>query len=153
MVARQRGNETALDRAEKKREVIELRRKGVTFDDISVITGIGRSTAHNWVKTELQAKAAELSREVGELRVESMSRLEALLEACWPKAMLGSHQHIAEARRIISDLSDLTGAKAPVKFELGAGDVDRALAEAQRILDERAAAIDAEVVPAQIEAG
>lgn len=148
----QHSPESTLARAEKKTEVVKLRRKGVTFDDITAMTGIPRATAARWVRAELDQQVAELNTEVGHLRMESLDRLGALLNACWDRAMAGSHQHIAEARRIIDSMADYTGAKVPITFQLGVGDVDPILAELQRELDRRSAALEGEVVPAQISA-
>lgn len=148
MVARRHGNEADLERAEKKRQVIELRRQGVTYDVIHKMVGISRATAFKWVSDELRIKAAELSTSVGEHRAESLDRLEALLNACWSRAMTGDTKSIDAARRIISDIGDLTGSKVPVKFELGASDVQAALAEIQRVLDERARVVEGSVVSA-----
>lgn len=145
----QHSPESTLARAEKKTEVIKLRRKGVTYDDVTAMTGIPRATAARWVREEMDKQVGELSTEVGHLRVESLDRLGALLNACWDRAMAGSHQHIAEARRLISDMADYTGAKVPVTFQLGVGDVDPILAELQREIDRRSAALEGEVVRAE----
>lgn len=148
----QHSPESRLARAEQKTEVVKLRRTGMTYDDISAATGTPRATASRWVQEELAQQSAELSTEVTHLRAESLDRLTALLNACWARAMAGSHQHIAEARRLISDMADLTGAKAPVKFDLGVGDVDPILAELQREIDRRADALEGTVVGAPVDA-
>lgn len=148
----QHSPESTLARMEKKAEVVKLRRTGMTYDDITAATGTPRGTAARWVKEEMEAQAKELGREVRFLRAEALDRLGALLAACWDRATAGSYQHIAEARRIISDMADYTGAKVPVKFQLGVGDVDEVLAELQRELDRRAADLEGEIVPAAIDA-
>jgi hypothetical protein len=153
VIRNQAAPERELDREEGRAEVIRLRRAGVSYDDIQAATGINRATAHRWVKLALARAAEERSAEAEMLRVESIERLEALLAAVWPRAMDGSERHVDQARKIVSDIGDLTGVKAPIAVTIGEIDIDRAIAEARRLLDERSRALDGEVVHAEIAAG
>lgn len=143
-----RQQEDALLSAERRADVIARRRKGESYDDITAATGVARGTAHRWVKDALKAAAAELGEISEHYRAESFDRLTMLLNACMPRALAGSDKHISEARRIISDLSDLMGAKAPVKVEIGESDVDRLLRDALEEFRRRTGGDDRQVAAA-----
>ena len=145
---RVRQQEDALRTAELRAEVIRLRRAGKMYDEVTAMTGVPRGTAHRWVKEALKAAAAELG-EISEVyRAESMDRLTVLLGACWDRAVKGSDKHISEARRIISDMNDLMGAKAPVQVEIGESDVDRLLRDALEEFGRRTGADDRQAATA-----
>lgn len=145
------------DAAVKRQAAIELKRRGKTLDEIAQAVGYAnRSSVHHAIRIGMEQSRKEMFTEAEHYRAESLGRLEALLDACWDKAMAGSKDHLGEARRIISDISDLTGAKAPVRFEIGEGDVDRLLAALDARLQQFDArgieTLEGEIVPGEIEA-
>lgn len=144
--------------AQNQRAALEMKRRGMKLDDI-VAAGLysSRGAASVAIKSAMERSRREMFVEAELYRAESLDRLESLLNACWDQAIRGSKDHIAEARRIISDIGDLTGAKAPIKFEIGEGDVDRLLASIDARLEQldpgRAGTLEGEIVPGEIEAG
>jgi hypothetical protein len=139
--------------AQKQRQAMEMKRKGATYDEIAAEVGYAyRAGAHHAIKAALEQSRREMFTETELYRAESLERLEALLKACWDRAIAGSKDHIAEARRIISDIGDLTGAKAPIRIEVGESDIDRLLAGLDAELARRSAAFEGEVVPGPVEA-
>jgi AraC-like DNA-binding protein len=134
--------------ARKHKRAIELKRAGWSLDDIAAEVGYAnRSGVTRAIKAAMERSRSEMFVSAELYRAESLERLEALLKACWQPAMNGSKDHIAEARRIVSDIGDLTGAKAPIRIEVGESDIDRLLAGLESELGRRAAAIEGEVVP------
>lgn len=140
-----------LDAAKKRREAIELKRSGMSLDEI-VATGLyaSRGAVSNAIKAGMKMAREEMFAEAELYRAEQLGRLEALLHSCWDRALAGSYQHIAEARRIISDIGDLTGAKAPVRFEIGEGDVDRLLARLDALVSGGSGASADEIVEGEV---
>lgn len=145
------------DAAQKQRRAIEIVREGGKLDDV-VAAGIyaSRGAASNAIKSGMQRSRREMFAEAELYRAQQLDRLESLLSYIWPRAKMGDDKAVAEARRIISDIGDLTGAKAPVRFEIGEGDVDRLLAsidaQLEQLLGGRPAEIEGEVVDGEVEA-
>lgn len=139
--------------AERAQEMVEARRAGKPYHEIAADHGISKSQAFRVVVGAMREARDLMLGEAELYRVEAIDRLTALLGACWDRAMAGSDKHLGEARRIINDLADYTGAKLPVVVEIGESDVDRALRQLDRLLDERARAAEGQVSRGQIEAG
>lgn len=135
--------------AENRKAALDMVRAGKSYDEI-VATGLyaSRGAVSVAVRAGLEMSRKEMFTSAELYRAQSLDRLNALLGACWDRAIAGSKDHIAEARRIISDIGDLTGAKAPVRYEIGEGDVDRLLAALDARLEQlepdRPEAIEAE---------
>jgi hypothetical protein len=142
----------AIEIAQRDTEAVRMRRGGATYEEIAQALGYAsRGEAHNRIKLRLVQARDEMYTETNLYRAEQLDRLMALLHAVWPMAMAGSDKHVSEARRIVSDISDLTGAKSPVKVEIGEGDVDSLLARLDAAIAERTRTVEGEVVPRQIE--
>lgn len=142
------------DRAARDMEAVKLRRAGHTYDEIASALGYSsRGRAHTAVKDAMIRAREELYGEADLYRVESLDRLTALLKALWPRAEKGDDKAVAECRRLISAMDDLTGAKAPVKLEIGEGDVDRAIRELDAEIDRRAREVAGEIPDATDTAG
>lgn len=152
-----------IDRAERAVLAVRMRRQGYQYDEIAAACGYAsRSGAHGAVKSAMIAARDELYGEADLYRIESIDRLTELLKAAWPYAV-GEHvgpdgekvktapneKFIAEARRLISQIDDLTGAKAPVKYDFGEGDVDRLLRDAEAEIGRRAIAAEVEASHAE----
>lgn len=136
-------------------KAIELKRTGMSYDEIARVVvdqhgnRVWNSRNGPWraVKKNLEVIAGELRDETINYRAESVGRLEELLKACWSFAMSGSYQHIAEARKLIVEISKLTGALTVVQVQIGESDVDAALRELDAEIDRRSRSIEGEVVP------
>jgi len=138
---RPRPGQTAIDRlkrAERDREIIQLRRRGTTYQSISELTGVSVQTAAA-VVSDAARQAADLMFTDASLYVaEKLDQLGMLLNAVWDKAMGGDVKAVDAARHILSDMSDYTGARAPIQYSLGETDVDRAIRQLEEDLNTRA---------------
>jgi hypothetical protein len=133
----------------KRMKAAELRRMGKKWEDVAAESGYhDRAGAFNAVKLLLKEHQSLAYDEIALYRQESIDRLTMLLEAALPRALKGDEKMMREARLIISQIDDLTGAKAPVKVEIGESDVDRAIRELEAELNERSAAIAREAAQA-----
>jgi hypothetical protein len=142
-----------IEYAERDREIVRLKRRGLTYDEIAA-TGICTKDAARIVVNKRAREARdEMFTETALYVAESLDRLSALLDAIWDRAMDGDEKAVAEARRIVSDMGDYTGAKAPIRHEWGESDVDRALRELESELDRRAREAAGQAPPLAIEAG
>jgi predicted DNA-binding protein (UPF0251 family) len=73
-------------RAEKHYEALRLRRNGCTYDEIAAELGIGRSTAHEYVRSALADLAEQSITEANLLRVLLSERLDRLYSIAYKKA-------------------------------------------------------------------
>lgn len=119
----------------------EMRRKGHQWQEIADEVGFAsRGAACAAVKELLREHQSLAYEEIALYRQESLDRLTDLLKVAMTKAIGGDEKMMREARLIISQMDDLTGAKAPIKVEIGESDVDRLLREAEAELGRRSAA-------------
>jgi hypothetical protein len=65
---------------------------------------------------DLEIQEADLYRQV------QLTRLESLLLAVWPDAREGDVRASEQARKLIADITDLTGVKIPVRTEISGPD-------------------------------
>lgn len=138
----------------KKMRAAELRRLGWTWADIAAEIGYAhQSGAFMAVKSLLKEHQSLAYDEIALYRQESLDRLTALLKVAMKGALNGDEKMMREARLLISQIGDLTGEKAPVKFEIGESDVDRAIRELEQELNRRAAGTAGEAGPVQELAG
>jgi len=102
-----------IERYEKMKLAVELRRKGVPYDEIGKALGSkARSSellalvGRYWVKRALELEVAD---EVEELRQQQRARLYALLAAYWDKAVGGEYAAAELVLRILDALNKLDG--------------------------------------------
>jgi AraC-like DNA-binding protein len=128
--------------AERARRVLELRKEGLTFNEIARRVGYKNATsAYYAFKTALRATIQQPADEVRRLEVE---RLDALLAAVWSTAMDGRLVAIDRVILIMDRRAKLLGLDAPQKVDhehrirmLAAAngfDPDEAVEEARRVL-------------------
>lgn len=135
-------------------EAARLKRMGNTWEEVAATVGYGsRGQAYNAVKALMKEHQSLAYTEIAMYRQESLDRLEMLLKAAMPGALKGDEKMMREARLIISQIDDLTGAKAPVQVQIGESDVDRALRELSIELDRRSAEVASEAAGAQAALG
>lgn len=114
--------------AERRTELIRLRRAGVNFDDPRILSlgyatrGAASKDFHRLMKKRADQETAE----VALYRQESKERLLNLLAAVWPAAT-GDGEDLdlkanEQARKIVTDLDDLLGTKVPVRTEISGPD-------------------------------
>lgn len=119
----------------------ELRLKGHTWDEVAEQSGYNsRSAAFQAVKALLKDFQALTYDEISLWREESMARHTMLLHEAMKYALEGDEKMMREARLLLGAIDDLTGARAPVRVEIGESDVDRAIRELEAELDRRSAA-------------
>jgi hypothetical protein len=143
MTLRGRANAISVDVSARRREAVKLAREGESWDDIAdTLKYASRGAAFTDVERAMKAGLAEMFVETELYRYESLERLRELLKALWPRR--ADEKVAGEIRRIISDMNDLTGAKAPMKFEIGEGDLDRLLRDSEAEIGRRTAAAQVE---------
>ena len=91
-----------LTRAERRRQAVELRIEGHTFEVIGRIMGINRSNAYRLVKSELDQINKETRESAEGLRALEAMRLDSLHRAMWDKAIDGNFQAVDRVLKIMS---------------------------------------------------
>jgi len=109
---------TRLSAAERKREIIKLRRDGLTFHEIGEQVACTPQYAFKVVRVYLERVDKELSEEVAQLRRLESERLDRAHRAVWPKAIKGDLRAIDRVLRIMERRARLFGLDAPQKREL-----------------------------------
>lgn len=137
---------------ERDREIVMAYRSGKTQMDIAVEYGIARTSVETVIKRAMDRAREELFTETEIYRALNLERLGALLSASWPQAMAGDVKAIDAARRIVSEISRLTGANEAVRIEIGESDVDRTLRQLDQLLNQRATEAERQAAAGPIEA-
>lgn len=112
---------TAYDRAQRRREALQYRLTGASYQEIADQMGSDRKAVSRWVREEL-ANIPKL--EADELRQQEVERLDLLTKAVWQHAMAGDPTAIDKALKIIDRRAKLLGLDAPQQVEMSTGDVD-----------------------------
>lgn len=140
-----------IENTQRQQAALEIMRAGGKLDDV-VAAGhyASRGAAWGGLRAALARSRKEMFVEAELYRAQQLDRLESLLGFVWPKAKSGDEKAVAEARRIISDIGDLTGAKLPAPVTLGEGDIDRLLAGLDQVLNGRAAGTAPETLEGEV---
>jgi hypothetical protein len=102
--------------AERRRQALELRKAGATYDVIAQRLGYAnRGGAYKAVMQALQAITAEPAKELLQLELE---RLDALLLGQWQKAIHGNARAGEVALKVMERRARLLGLDAPVKSQV-----------------------------------
>jgi TolA-binding protein len=123
-----RPNDDLLKTAERRRDVLQLREAGATYEAIAdalrekygadrLPSGWDSLYAAKDVKRELkkvQRQNAETAESVREIE---LRRLDRMLRGLWPDAVQGDTQAIDRVLRIMKRRADLLGLDAPERFE------------------------------------
>ena len=104
-----------LTRAERRRQAVELRIEGHTFEVIGRIMGINRSNAYRLVKSELDQINKETRESAEGLRALEAMRLDSLHRAMWDKAIDGNFQAVDRVLKIMSRRAKLLGLDKPAQ--------------------------------------
>jgi hypothetical protein len=120
------GNTTSAAKARKlgnQIKALELRRMGRGYVDIASTIGISKSQAHRLVKQGLADARAQVEANANELKVEEISRLDAMLGGLWAGARSGNVAAVDRVLKIMERRAKLLGLDAPVRTAIqGGGD-------------------------------
>lgn len=111
---------------QRRREIMALRRSGLTFDVIAQAKGITRQRVHQIVRDELRKLAQETAEETEGLRALELDRLDRLLAGLWKKAQDGELDAIDRALKIAARRAALLGLDRPTKIAPTSPDGDDA---------------------------
>jgi hypothetical protein len=121
-------------------DAARMRREGHSWDEIAATCGFAdKASAYNAVKRLNEQERDLAYEEVTLWRTEQLARYMDVLRVNWPFMKAGSEKHAAIVLRTLTRIDKLTGAEAPIKYDLGEGDVDRALRELDAEINRRAA--------------
>jgi len=124
------GFERTEDDAINTAKTLKLRSQGLTYREIGTALGIDASTAQRRVKKAL----AEIPMEsVDELRRLEGERLDALLNALWPKAMEGNAQAVRGVLAICDRRAKLCGLDQPHQITVEQWSMESIDAEVARL--------------------
>ena len=91
-----------------------MRAKGKSLRTIERETGISKDTVQRYLSAALTSVALPT---VEEARKEETERLEALIEAVWPKAITGDKDAVASYVKLSERLAKITGTDRPIQTE------------------------------------
>ena len=109
------------DRAERKRNALELRLAGASYRDIAQALEVSPATALQDCKEALADIPAQ---QADEMRTVELSRLDRLQRAVWPRAVKGDLQAVDRAIKIIDRRAKVFGLDAPQQVQITANDID-----------------------------
>ena len=105
----------AIAYAEKQRQALELRKAGLTFEEIAAKLGYATHVgAYQAVKSAIRKIIKEPAEEVRDLEV---ARLDAMLAGLWVDARKGNVLKVDRVLKIMSRRAELLGLDAPKKYE------------------------------------
>jgi hypothetical protein len=120
---------------DKERRVVELRRAGATWDDISRTVGYtDHTSAYRAYQRAMKRTLVEAGTE--EIRELELDRLDKMQTAIWGKVMQGDTQAIHTALKILDRRAKYLGLDAPVRSEVKVDvtDTNSIDAEMQRLV-------------------
>jgi hypothetical protein len=120
-MSRKKTNAKEFERAERKKNAVELRLAGASYREIGDALGCSTVTAMNDCK---EALAEIPMQQADEMRTVELSRLDRLQRAVWGKAVKGDLQAVDRAIKIIDRRAKLLGLDAPQQVQITANDVD-----------------------------
>jgi hypothetical protein len=115
---------------ERRRTAVEMKIAGASWQTIADELGFdSKASAYNDVRRGLQKAVAELAIPLEEYRQLTLDRLEAMINALWPKVEEGDTKAIDSTLRILNQQADLLGLKAPARMELTIDAIDAAITD------------------------
>jgi len=114
---RRRPTPTNVATADRMRQALELRKAGVTFEQIA--TRLGFSDRGAAYKAICRALEETLTEPAEELRTLETERLDRLLLAVWKPALEGDLKAVDRVLRILESRRKLLGLDAPVSLQIG----------------------------------
>lgn len=114
-MAESRTSPRRVETVERKRQALELRKAGATYDQIAATVGFAnRGGAYKAVKAGIREILREPAEEVIQLEC---ARLDEMLRALWPGVMRGDPVSIQRALGVMERRARLLGLDAPKKLE------------------------------------
>lgn len=110
--------------ADRRKQLVALRRRGVQYDDPRV-ADLGYSStaaARKDLIRALEQARDEQAAEVSVYRQEENERLDALLEAVWPEAQAGELRAVETVLKLMDRRAKLNGLDMPAKNEVSGPD-------------------------------
>lgn len=102
--------------ADRRRQAMQLRTQGLSFQRIGDALGISRQSAHKHVQRALAELARETEQAVRELRALESERLDRALAVIWPQVEAGHLGAIDRMLRIGERRARLLGLDAPTRI-------------------------------------
>lgn len=109
---------TPVQRAERAREMVVMRRSGASMRDIARHFDVNVSTVHAAVHDALAQSLALTGHEADLLRQQELERLDAVQHAAWPAAMNGHIDSLKIVAQAIDRRCKLLGLDAPAQLEV-----------------------------------
>lgn len=109
---------TPVQRAERAREMVVMRRSGASIRDIAAHFNVALSTVHAAVHDALAQSLALTGHEADLLRQQELERLDAVQHAAWPAAMNGHIDSLKIVASAIDRRCKLLGLDAPAQLEV-----------------------------------
>jgi len=103
-----------LEMAMRRKQAMQYRMMGLSYDQIGEKLNINHQTAWNWIDKELKAINIEEAKEVKKLE---LGRLDAMFIPIYGNAMRGDLQALNGVMQIMNRRAKLLGIDAPVKTE------------------------------------
>jgi len=135
-----RNNTPTPELIDKERRVLELRRAGVTYEEIANLTGYataqGAYLAYNRaLKRTLVDAGAQEAREM------ELDRLDKLQRSCWARALNGDDKAVDRVLRIMEHRARYLGLYAPTKVQMetvvyDAGTIEGEVARLRLLLEQ-----------------
>lgn len=98
-------------------DAVEMRRRGMTYQQIGDALGVNRKTAWTYVQTALRERARETAPDRDALIGEQITVLETILEGLLPKAAAGDARAAEVVIRAMDRHARLWGLDAPVRIK------------------------------------
>lgn len=108
-----------IKRAERRLEVLELRKAGATYTQISKALDISLATVSKDLRRALQEVEQRELAAAEDLRALDLGRLDALLRGVWPAATSGDVQSVKAAVTILERRARMLGIDAPKEHAVG----------------------------------
>jgi hypothetical protein len=106
-----------LTAAERRIQALELRKAGVTYEQIGAALGITRQGAYKIVSNALDKMNETVTEQTDEIRTIEIERLDALWKVMYQQARNGNQGAVDRCLKIMERRSKLMGLDAPTKVE------------------------------------
>lgn len=120
---------------DKERKALELRRAGMSYDEIAAAVGYGNGSSA-WHAVQRAMKRTLREGGADEVRDQELDRLDRLQRAVWPRALQGDLPAVGAVLRIMERRSKMLGLDAPIQANIAIEHFDGQTvdAEVQRIM-------------------
>lgn len=121
MRRRRKNTKKQLEMAERRKEALQLRLAGASYQAIADHLGVSKYTAYH----DVQGEIADIPKELAsELRREELMRLDTLQRAVWKEAVQGNIDAVKTALQVVDRRIRMMGLDAPTAVNVGGGNTD-----------------------------